>query len=405
MGDAVAAPFFAAYAAVNVKQHVPIVLDLERPNYSKWKAFFTALCAKYGLLGHIDGTEAACLADPTWSHPDACIRGWMYGSINDVVLDLAMEPNQDARALYVSVEALFQANKEPRAIVLGEEFHTMTQGDLSVDAFAQQMKQIADALREVGHTISPAQLVLNLLSGINPRFATTADIIANTTPLPDFKSATNMLCVKELRLGTKRKEASASALAASTTPSCTSSSCRSTPPTSSRGGGGKGKGAKSKGGRGGNGSSSTGGGRSQQQSAPPGVFGGRQGPQPAGPWVCYNPWAAPWPNQQQSWALSQQQSWAPPPPTPQAHTAFAPAQFPAASPPPYGPSGGWDQANLIAALNQMALQGQSPWVMASGATSHMSSNDGILLSRLPSPPSSITAIFHYGRKRSLHSCF
>jgi len=46
---------------------------------------------------------------------------------------------------------------------------------------------------------------------------------------------------------------------------------------------------------------------------------------------------------------------------------------------------------LIAALNQMAIQGGSaPWVMDSGATSHMSSNDGILLSHLPSPPSSIT---------------
>jgi hypothetical protein len=127
MGDVVAAPFYAAYAAVNVKQHVPIVLNLERLNYSKWKTFFTALCAKYGLLGHIDGTEAARPADPTWSQPDACIRGWMYGSIDDVFLDLAMEPNQDARTLYVSVEALFQANKEPRAIVLGEEFHTMSQ--------------------------------------------------------------------------------------------------------------------------------------------------------------------------------------------------------------------------------------------------------------------------------------
>jgi uncharacterized membrane protein YgcG len=181
----------------------------------------------------------------------------MYGSIDDVVLDLAMEPDQDTRALYVSVEALFQANKEPRAIVLGEEFHTMSQGDLSVDAFAQQMKQTADALREVGHTIPPAQLVLNLLRGINPRFATTADI---TIPLPDFKSATNMLRVKELRLGTERKEALASALAASTTSSCTSSSCRSTPSTSTRGGGGKGKGAKSSCGGNGSSNSNTGGG-------------------------------------------------------------------------------------------------------------------------------------------------
>ena len=72
MADALAPPFFAA---VNVKQHVSIVLSLERPNFNKWRAFFTALCAKYGLLGHIDGTLPARPADPTWSQPDACIRG------------------------------------------------------------------------------------------------------------------------------------------------------------------------------------------------------------------------------------------------------------------------------------------------------------------------------------------
>ena len=32
MGDGIAPAF---YAAVNVKQHVPIALSLERPNYSK----------------------------------------------------------------------------------------------------------------------------------------------------------------------------------------------------------------------------------------------------------------------------------------------------------------------------------------------------------------------------------
>jgi uncharacterized membrane protein YgcG len=279
-----AASFYAAYSSVNVKQHMLISLSLERPNYSKWKAFFTALCTKYGLLGHVDGTEAARLTDSLWSQSDACIRGWMHGSIDDAVLDLAMEPNQDAHALYVSIEALFQANKKSRAVVLEQEFHSLSQGDLSIDAYSQQMKRTADALREVGHTISPAQLVLNLLRGLNPRFANTADIIANTSPLPDFKSATNMLRVKEPRLGAAGKEASASALTASTTPSCTSSSCQ---PTSSnnRGGSGKGKGGKGKGGRSG-GNGGNGGGRNQQHGGHQpqgGGFGGRQTPQPAGP--------------------------------------------------------------------------------------------------------------------------
>jgi hypothetical protein len=140
----------------------------------------------------------------------------MYNSVDEAVLDLAMEPDQDARALYLSIEALFQANKESRAVVLEQEFHSLSQGDLSIDAYAQQMKRTADALREVGHTVSPAQLVLNLLRGLDSRFANTADIISNTSLLPTFKSATNMLRVKELRLGTAHKEASSSALVTST---------------------------------------------------------------------------------------------------------------------------------------------------------------------------------------------
>jgi hypothetical protein len=60
------------------------------------------------------------------------------------------------------------------------------------------------------------------------------------------------------------------------------------------------------------------------------------------------------------------------------------AHFAAPPPPPM-----WDQAGLIAALNQMALQ-NSGWVMDSGATSHMHNSDGILLSRHPSSSPSIT---------------
>jgi len=84
----------------------------------------------------------------------------------------------------------------------------------------------------------------------------------------------------------------------------------------------------------------------------------------AAPWYCYPPWAAE----------VQQQPWRPPAwggpgvlrafPSAQAHTALAPAQFSgtgtATPAPPPQQQGGWDQADLIAALNQMSLQGPSP---------------------------------------------
>jgi hypothetical protein len=76
----------------------------------------------------------------------------------------------------------------------------------------------------------------------------------------------------------------------------------------------------------------------------------------------------------------------------QAHTAFAPLQYSPASfaaPSPAQQQQSWDQAGLIAALQQMSVQGFSPWILDSGASSHMTSSDGILLRRTPTSISSI----------------
>ncbi|XP_021321303.1 uncharacterized protein LOC110437248 [Sorghum bicolor] len=240
-----------SYATINVKSHVPIVVNLKLPNFTKWSAFFTAMCGKFGPLSHIDGSIPPRPTDRNWSQPDACIRSWMYGCVDDGVLELAMEPDQTAHDLYVAITALFQANQATRAVVLGQEFHTMVHGDLTIDAYAQKMKQIADALRDVGQAVSKPQLVLNLLRGLNPRFANSTDIIANSAVLPSFTSAHNTLRLKEIHLASDAKVSSDTALTAVDTSvlvpsSCSSLSCRSTPAHPNRGGGigggGKGKG-------------------------------------------------------------------------------------------------------------------------------------------------------------------
>jgi hypothetical protein len=83
----------------------------------------------------------------------------------------------------MAIHDMFQANQEPRAVILNQEFASLSQGDLPIEAYASQLKQTADALRDVGHPILDRQLVLNLLNSINPRLANTADIIANTADL------------------------------------------------------------------------------------------------------------------------------------------------------------------------------------------------------------------------------
>jgi hypothetical protein len=49
------------------------------------------------------------------------------------------------------------------------------------------------------------QLILALLHGLNPCFSNTADDIANSTVLPSFAMAHDMLVLKEIRLANNEK--------------------------------------------------------------------------------------------------------------------------------------------------------------------------------------------------------
>lgn len=204
-----------------------------------------------------------------------------------------MEPIQNARELWVKIEGLFQANKEPRAIFLRHEFHSMTQSDLSVSDYCQRMKTTADALRDVDHPVSEPQLVLNLLRSINRRFCNTADHISTTKPLP-FTYARDQLVLKELRLANEEKVAAATALVASGC-SCRPGGCRAPSSTSLGAHGsntGSNSGSKSSDNnrrRRNNGRRSGGGDRGTAQQRGQGNSGR---PQPTGPWFCFNPWAA-----------------------------------------------------------------------------------------------------------------
>jgi hypothetical protein len=202
------------------------MLDLKASNFNKWSSF-RAMCGKFGLLPHIIGDAPPNRTDATWEQADCCVRSWIYGSITDTVLDLAMDgTDQTAKQLWVAIDNLFQANKAPRAIYLSHEFHLLTQGDLSIDDYCLRVKTAADALRDVDQPVPEPALVLNLLRGLNQPYSNTADNIAASDNLT-FASARHQLLLKELRLKNKEKTTAASALVASSAASCGNSGCRS----------------------------------------------------------------------------------------------------------------------------------------------------------------------------------
>ncbi|CAN6252007.1 unnamed protein product [Urochloa humidicola] len=181
-----------------------MTLELRFGNYTKWSSFFEAKCGKFGLMRHIDGTTPTTNLDAAWMQADCCVRSWIYGTISESVLDFAMALNQSACQLWVAIQQHFQTNQAPLTIYLSHDFHSMTQGDLSIEEYNQKMKQAVDRLHDVGQPISEPNLILNLLRRINPKFSTTADFIAATADMT-FTKAVDHLSLKELRLANEDK--------------------------------------------------------------------------------------------------------------------------------------------------------------------------------------------------------
>jgi hypothetical protein len=113
---------------------VPVVLDLGKSNYSKWRMLVTVLLGKYKLSDHdlIETPEANRTAE--WNQEDFIVRSWLYGSISEEILDIIMVENQTAHDVYMLIRNLFLDNQMTRAIHLEAELCALIQGDLSVTA-------------------------------------------------------------------------------------------------------------------------------------------------------------------------------------------------------------------------------------------------------------------------------
>jgi hypothetical protein len=60
-------PSTAVLQTVNIKSHVPIVLELTEPNHSKWRTFFDAFIGKFGLGNHLASPPTSeQRRDPEW---------------------------------------------------------------------------------------------------------------------------------------------------------------------------------------------------------------------------------------------------------------------------------------------------------------------------------------------------
>ncbi|XP_039799023.1 uncharacterized protein LOC120695873 [Panicum virgatum] len=377
---------------INIKTHVPMVLDFDEANYGPWRLCFLAVFAKFGLLDHVNSSDAEGSSD--WVQNDYSIVSWLYCTISNDILRTVQTSRDTAYSLWRAIRGLFRDNKATRSVYVGADFHNVYQGDMSVMAYCSKVKQLADQLRDLGSPVLNQELVITLLRGLNERLHNVIPSITSHKRLPSFLKVRSQLRLEENRVDTAAKRAQAAAffahmhgsggaasatsgasiasgaplalaaqpgVAASPTSAGGAQPGVAASPTSAGGAGGSGKKQRYK-------KKNSGGGSSSNNGRP----GNASTVQPQWPQV--NPWSGTF----QAWPTMARPPLPPPGtgvlgprpgvPLAQAYYGVAPMQQPQA------PS--WDQAALIAALNNMALQ-TSPagdWVMDTGASTHMSNH-------------------------------
>ncbi|XP_062233324.1 uncharacterized protein LOC133930646 [Phragmites australis] len=365
-------PTASSLQTVNIKSHIPAILDLANPNYPEWHCFLDLVVGKFGLHSHLAAPPTVSQrADPEWLMIDHCIINWLYNTVSRDILQIVRAPGATAHSIWTAILDLFRDHHLHRAVYLEAEYRSLTQGDLSVTDYCAKLKQLADALCDIGQPVPESSQVLNMLRGLNGKFRHVISAITSKQPPHTFLSARSHLLLEELYDSQYTKMAANQALVA--TAGARPPTPTSVVNTSTEHGSQSGSGNSSSGGnrglrRGrGRGSGNTGG--------PSGA-----GPTPPRPPFSPSPWTAgfnPWTGMVQAWPMTFRAPGTgvlgPRPATPPQQAFYA-----GSSPPATGQT--WEPNALLAALSTAGVPpaGSTPsdWFLDTGASSHMSSATG-----------------------------
>jgi hypothetical protein len=189
-----------AAAVQNIRNLIPVTLDLQESNFSKWRGYVLLILGRFALQDHVLG-DAPRLPDPAWCRMDCVVLSWLFNTISTDLLDVIHDRNGvTARVAWLGLEEQFLNNRASRAMLIDAEFRALTQGTLSIDAYCRKMKSLADALADLGEPVPDSTLVLNILRGLGERFHVIAQLIPRQRPLPSFNDVRADLRLAELTM-------------------------------------------------------------------------------------------------------------------------------------------------------------------------------------------------------------
>ncbi|KAK4713120.1 hypothetical protein R3W88_019027 [Solanum pinnatisectum] len=211
-----------AFAVSNIKNHVPITLEMENVQYSTWAELFKIHARSHRIIDHIIplavGTKKRTQQEEDkelWSTLDSTVLQWLYATSSHDLLHTILEPDTTVMEAWNRLRDIFQDNKHSRAVTLEYDFTHVDMADFSnVSAYCQHLKSLADQLKNVGSPVANDRLVLQLVSGLTEPYQGVAILIRQRDPLPQFYQARSMLTLEEAGRAKKAAQISSAALIA-----------------------------------------------------------------------------------------------------------------------------------------------------------------------------------------------
>lgn len=168
-----------AMGILNIRSLVPVTLDITSPHYNRWCGLVLTTLECYPLDDHVL-EDVDFSDDVTWRRLNSTVRSWLYDTVtlelHEVVTNREHDP-PTARLIWLGLDQQFIGNRETRAMILDAEFRTVVQGDLGVTEYCRRLKIMIDQLPDLGKPVRDRTLVLNVLYGLNERFAHLVDLI------------------------------------------------------------------------------------------------------------------------------------------------------------------------------------------------------------------------------------
>ncbi|KAJ9546561.1 hypothetical protein OSB04_019104 [Centaurea solstitialis] len=207
-----------AMTVSNIKNFIPITLEVETAHYTTWSELFQVHCTAYQVADHLlpkataDASSSkspskglftkSCLSvsrndltkigdkggddqcsspemsrspemssSALWKRIDAIVLQWIYGTISTDLLDTILKPGNTAHEAWSTLANLFKDNSNTRAVYLQQQFSNIKLENFSnVAAYCQEVKLLADQLASVRAPVDNQRLVLQLLTGLTEHY-------------------------------------------------------------------------------------------------------------------------------------------------------------------------------------------------------------------------------------------